>query len=191
MSVSSLGFTLRVRTSSESLATGRKASSSIEVGRDISATFCRTSGVFFLAGSVVPAGTGSNTIAGDTLLSSVTLCRESICCFCCVRFRTIIVRSSSVKLTPAISSAVAIVSLVISAPAATFDHSTPGSSEVPSPIDEKNARNSRRSGKVSLTELIMRRRVEVAYPYAVTAVSARGANAENISRTWNVACHLS
>jgi hypothetical protein len=42
-----------------------------------------------------------------------------------------------VKVTPAISSADAIVSFVISAPAATFAQRTPGRSVVPSPIEEK------------------------------------------------------
>src|SRR5947208_11055177 len=58
------------------------------------------------------------------------------------------VRSSSVKLTPAISSAAAIVSLVISAPrgcCCACAQRTPGKSVDPSPIELKYAMNALRS----------------------------------------------
>src|SRR5438128_755282 len=56
----------------------------------------------------------------------------------------------------------------MSAPAATFPHSTPGNSDEPSPRDEKYERNARRSGAAGASGVVIRE-VEVGVALSVRA----------------------
>jgi hypothetical protein len=70
-------------------------------------------------------------------LSSGTLCSSATCAACDLRPATIISRSASLKVSPAISSALAIAAAVISVPACTRAQSSPGRSDEPSPTEAK------------------------------------------------------
>jgi hypothetical protein len=140
MRVSWVEVTLRLRNSSESAVTGRKASSSsFSVTCTAGACATRTAPALPLVagGHARSRGSGSKTRAGATALASGTRWSSSIWRACWRRLCTISLRSSSSNCTPATSAAQAMVSSVISAPSATFAQRTPGRSVPPSPVAEK------------------------------------------------------